>query len=252
MKIALIPGHTKTSSGAVNYKGESEYPWALRVLTKAIAYMPKIECVIITRDNIGIEGAVKKAKELGCIAVYEQHFNWCESDPKEDIEILADKRLPKSIKWAKFIAKKQNETYKSFGLRRDMGCFATTPSDRGGNNVAQAVTHGIEYSVLGEAQFGNLRNSDAEQIFEHDDMFAKFIGDTMTEFFTAEGLLGDAPTEKPWEMPPVADPKKWNPEGFITKLKKLLDDPTDERIADMRDTVLPSAEAKIRALLTAK
>lgn len=203
MKIALIPGHTKSSAGATNYKGEAEYPWAKRVLTNAIHFMPKIQCEIITRDNGGIEQAVKEAKKRGCVACVELHFNWAESDPKTDIEILADKRLPKSIKMAKFLAKKENELYPSFGLRRDEGCFATSPSDRGGHNVAQAVAAGIEYSILWEPQFGNLKNEDSMALFENENKFSKLIGDSLTEFFTLEGLIASnsVPAPIPGPMP---------------------------------------------------
>lgn len=248
MKIALIPGHTKTSSGAENYKDESEYPWAKRVLTKAQKYMPQIGCFLITRDDIGIEGAVKKAKELGCTATIELHFNWSPNDPEKDIEILADKRLPKSIKMAKFLAKKENELYTSFGLRRDEGCFATIPSDRGGNNVAQGVIRGLEYCILWEPQFGNLRNSDAIQLFDDEEKFAKLIGESLTEFFTAEGLLVDGPTTKPRIM--------WHPEErFFPKMDAIAKEWIEkksvsaEKMDDFALVVLPSAKVKIMDLV---
>lgn len=185
-KIALIPGHTDASEGATNYKGESEYDWSSRILKMAQKYITDFESIIITRDDIGIGGAVAKAKKLGCIAVYEQHFNWAATDPKTDIEYLADSRLKKSIKWAKFMAKEESILYPGFGLRRDEGCFKTTPKDRGGSNVAVAVAQGIEYSILSEIQFGNLKNEDSMATFEHDDKTAKFVGETINRFFKLE------------------------------------------------------------------
>ena len=187
MKVALIPGHTKNAQGATNYKKESEYSWANRILRLAQKYIP-FESVIITRDSIGIEGAVAQAKKLGCLATYEQHFNWAKSDPETDIEYLADKRSLESIKFAKFMAKRENKLYPSFGLRRDQGCFKTTPEDRGGSNVAVALKYGIDYSILAETQFGNLRNEDSEAIFENDEKTAKFIGEAIRDFFKQEGL----------------------------------------------------------------
>lgn len=195
MKIALIPGHTAASKGATNYRGESEYPWATRILKMSMKYMPKIECLLITRDNGGISEAIRRAKEEGCIASIELHFNAAVGDPDKDIEILVDSHSPKSIKFAKFLAKKEAEEYPGFGLRHDAG--AKIDPDRGGNNVEQGVKYGIDYCILWEPQFGHERNADAMELFENDERFAKLLGEAVTEFFEQEGLLDSLDIEIP-------------------------------------------------------
>ena len=54
--------------------------------------------------------------------------------------------------------------------------------------------------------------------------------------------------EKPIELPP-SNPHLWNPEIFFNKMDNLLNNPTPERLADMRDIVWKSAKDKISKLL---
>lgn len=219
MKLGLIPGHNNRSRGAVNYRGESEYPWATRILKMAMPYMPKIECQLFTRDNGGIAAAIKRAKEAGCIATVELHFNAASGDPSKDIEVLVDSRSPKSVKFAKYVAKRQAEEYPGFGLRHDEG--AKIDPGRGGNNVAQGVKYGIEYCVLWEPQFGHERNEDAMELFEDDERFARFIGKVMTDFFTEEGLIAEDSPEVPnaEDDHVIADEEEATLDGLIEAIK---------------------------------
>lgn len=80
MKLVVIPGHEKRSSGAVANKFlgvKNEYEFAMKVSEKMhkIAAEEGVELHVCVRDGVGISGAYAKARLVDPDAVIELHFN---------------------------------------------------------------------------------------------------------------------------------------------------------------------------------
>ena len=78
---AFIVGHDRKDQGAVldHTTKLTEYEYnkqiAEKLINLAVAKYPKLKVSIIFRDNLGIQGAYKRAKEMACDCVIELHFN---------------------------------------------------------------------------------------------------------------------------------------------------------------------------------
>ncbi len=76
--LGLIVGHTEKAQGASMQSGMTEYQYAKKVaeeMVKLLDKYPQVKVSTILRDGIGIHGAYKHAREIGCDCVIEVHFN---------------------------------------------------------------------------------------------------------------------------------------------------------------------------------
>ena len=78
-KLAIVVGHTKQRPGASSLPpiDQSEYPWNTDLARLMLEHAAKtgLNAKTFFRDNIGVRGAYKQAKDWGASLVVELHFN---------------------------------------------------------------------------------------------------------------------------------------------------------------------------------
>ncbi|MFZ2958611.1 MAG: glucosaminidase domain-containing protein [Candidatus Ozemobacteraceae bacterium] len=196
VKVALIPGHTADSRGAVNFKGESEYPWALRNLTyvqKALVDSRICDARIFDRTKIGIDGATRQAGEWGADISIELHFNAATPTAK-GCEALIVKGDANAFQVGDFLTDILNSRMNIFERHRD-GVKEMTDGERGFNNVNQAKINGIKYYCLLEPCF-NHEYSESIVVFENEPYFATILAEGILGFVNSIGAASYSPTKK--------------------------------------------------------
>jgi len=197
LKIALIPGHDAHSLGAINYKNESEYPWAKRNLSyvqKILADSRLCEARIFDRTGIKIEGATKLAGEWGADISLELHFNSAPSTAARGCEALIVKDDKNAFEFGDYVTDVLNARMHIFERHKD-GVKEMVPGERGYNNVLQAQKNGIKYYCLLEPCFGH-DYSESETVFENEPYFASVLAEGLLGFIEQIGSLPSPKNEK--------------------------------------------------------
>lgn len=181
LMIALIPGHDEKSSGAVNYKKESEYSWASRILIKVKKILDQNYTVgIIDRNKgRGISGALKLAGEMSSTISLELHFNAASGNPK-GCEALALRGNKEQFLFADYMTDALNLQY-GFIERANDGVVEVASGQRAFENVAKIKSNGIKYGCLLEPCFSH-KSPDAEKVFSNDNLFAETIAKAIDYF----------------------------------------------------------------------
>lgn len=179
VKLGVIVGHTMAMPGAKMPKdlgGFTEYAFNQDVAIEMKEYIkrkyPMVEMKIIFRDDIGIVGAYKVARESLCDCVIELHFNAFDGKAigtstlcTPDISDMA---------FAKTVHQAMCKLFNRMG-KEDRGVKSISKATRGGGNV-----HGFPGGVncLVEPVFGDS-HSDAKMLLDNKNKYAWCLVDAV-------------------------------------------------------------------------
>lgn len=174
-KISIIVGHEVNGrdKGAVNYLGEAESTYNLRIANKLKfkLYSKKVLVDIYLRDNTTYKKIASKIKESGSVACIELHFNSF-SKPSYGCECLAIDGDAISIKFADVITDKISQLMK-IGQRNKDGVLRIGKGGRGYLNLKIIKDNALpKYPVvLVEPCFANIKTMESQKFFENEDMY---------------------------------------------------------------------------------
>lgn len=185
-RVVLIVGHNEHSQGAVNYLGETEWAFNMRVAVKikaALDATKQLNCDIITygKTKSSISDEVRRLKPFISI---ELHFNSFDQ-PAYGCEclVLSDSRnLEASIQAADILSDAISNAFKIKQRSKYInghivasGVKMITSGDRGYWNLATAHSAGAEVCILVEPVFGNFKTKESECFFENEDRYVQII-----------------------------------------------------------------------------
>ena len=151
-KLAIVVGHRANSPGAMAISpiDANEYEWNSDLAQKIAAHaasVPGAEVSIFSRDEGGVAGAYRKAKEWGADGAMELHFNSAGPSATGTETLYL---TPPSRPFAEAV---QDATTSVLGLR-DRGI--KTPEEASGGRGTQNLSQmGVRPSILTEPFFGS-------------------------------------------------------------------------------------------------
>lgn len=177
--LGIIVGHERKSPGAVMAKSRvAEYFWnkdLAEIMQNIAKQEGKIRTEIIYRDGIGREGAAKRARDLGCDAVIELHFNAFNGKALGTETLCTTDK--KDIEFSTLVQKHMCIAMERKGMSR--GVKPISRSDRGATNV---YLIGDIVNCLTEPGFGD--NPDEEFLMNRNkNLLAKSHIDAVVEYF---------------------------------------------------------------------
>lgn len=136
-KLAIIVGHEKKKDGATAMAplSTSEYPFNKQVAEFMYVYAreKEIDCKIVFRDGVGIEGAAKVVNDWKADCCIELHFNSA-SPSAYGTETLHDSDPPESKEFAEIVHRHICELLKRSG-KGDRKVKPLKSGDRGHYNL---------------------------------------------------------------------------------------------------------------------
>lgn len=193
-KIAIVVGHTRRSSGAVNFLGESEYDFNKRMaflMKERIEKTSEKQCEVFFRDNIGRSGVAKAVGKWGADLSLELHFNsfkkkayGCEvlvyKDAKmfDDSAIFADELTDELAKV--FALRQRHSVTTEDGVYRE-GVKALGSKDRGAFNLKAMEQNKVPYALLIEPCFANFETHESVAIFRNEEKYAFTVADYLAD-----------------------------------------------------------------------
>lgn len=132
--LGLIVGHEKKAPGANLFGGGNEYTYnsEIAAIVKQMCAGSNIDCKVIFRDGIGIDGAYKRAFDLGCDCVIELHFNAFNKSATGTLTYTST--ASEDVAFSHVVHKAMVGVFGTEG-RRDRGVVSLGRRDRGGRNV---------------------------------------------------------------------------------------------------------------------
>lgn len=132
--LGLIVGHEKKAPGADLYGGGNEYGYnsEIAAIIKQLCSGTAIDCRVILRDGIGIDGAYRRAFDLGCDCAIELHFNAFNN--KATGTLTYTSTASEDVAFSHVIHKAMVGVFGTEG-RKDRGVVSLGRKERGGRNV---------------------------------------------------------------------------------------------------------------------
>jgi N-acetylmuramoyl-L-alanine amidase len=221
-KIALIVGHNiqGKNQGAINYLGESESSFNLRISKKIIEKLEGYKCAvaIFTRDGLSIGTVGREVAHFNPSLSIELHFNSF-PEPTFGCEVLAIENDLNSYEFAQLIASYVSEVM-GIKRRRDQGLFIVSQGGRGYNNLSSIEVNQVSPfpKVLVEPCFANIKTEESQFFFENEDKYAQLLADAIV----VQAKLIKKIKKIPRVVKKEISPKKSIIDKIITFIKNLL------------------------------
>lgn len=188
-KVGIIVGHKKSSPGAVNYLGESEYDFNMRVGIKAANKILEngIEAILYHREkyeSIGYLG--EEIAEDNPDLTIELHFNGFHQPITGKVcEVLinSNHRRYQSGILAKFFNEAMENVF-NFGVR---GILKVNRGDRGHINLESIHKCNSRIaSILVEPVFGNFDTPEAAIFFSSEAEYSQLLSDVVLRWYASQ------------------------------------------------------------------
>ncbi len=189
-KLAIVVGHRENAPGAtaVSPISSSEYQWngdLAEIMAAHAASVPGAEVSIFLRDEGGVAGAYRRAKEWGADGAIELHFNSAGPSATGSETLYL---TPPSRPFADAV---QDATISALGLR-DRGI--KTPNEASGGRGTQNLSQmGARPSILTEPFFGS-NASDCQAAQDNKSELAK------SQLEAAVNFLASMDSDEIWEV----------------------------------------------------
>lgn len=161
-KVVFVVGHTVKKKGSLNYKGEHEYDFNLRILHHVNRLVPG--STILIKDN---PDYLKEIAAIRPDIILELHFNSALGDAR-GCEILVLDGNKKAEQLGKIFCK----LFAAYYGIKNRGVKLLLPGDRGHINLVNYVPY-CKLPFIFEPCFGNNKTSESEQIFENEIKYAE-------------------------------------------------------------------------------
>jgi N-acetylmuramoyl-L-alanine amidase len=186
-KIALIVGHSNTAQGAVNYLGETEFSFNLRIAAMVEKMFSERESNVDLKLFFRPGGAAapatakvgKAVGEWGAKASLELHFNSFDQ-PAFGCEALVVLESGEILVEANFLKAMLNFFESEFKIKQ-RGIKVVKKGDSGFLNLKSCKENGVKMAFLFEPCFGNFKTKESQAVFENEKKYAQFLCDQIVK-----------------------------------------------------------------------
>lgn len=189
--IAFVRGHTKSSSGADNYLGESEFVWAGRIAKKCQEKLAVfgVKTAILERPDgrsytSQCDYIARKCEELKAEYSVHLHFNAASGNPLGCEVLVTNKMNETALKFGDYFTDQLNEKH-GFSERRADG-IKILYRGHNGYGMLNAVEATGTIPMLIEPCFANWRNAESIMVFENEDAFIDILVDACLKMVKLE------------------------------------------------------------------
>ncbi len=183
--IGIIVGHNNSSSGAVNYLGESEYTFNSRIALKLKRKLEDFVNVSIYKRPSGsyshqVNSITNQLANCMHKAVISLHFNSAGPSARGCEVLIPSTPSPRDNELADAITDELNEKL-GISERRDDGVFVISRSHRGASMAYKVNSMGFTFCLV-EPCFGDTRTSESIKIFENEDSYVDALAVSILRF----------------------------------------------------------------------